>query len=83
MRHLLMLFENALPNFLLGGRVVPFTQLAADDQDQVLREWAESRLAIKRTGYVALKTLVSAAYFGQPSVWAAMGYSRPSLGTQP
>lgn len=80
MKQLLNLFENALPNFLFGLRLTPFTQLAGADQDEVLGEWAHSRLALRRSGYTALRELVLAAYFVKPETWAAVGYPGPPKG---
>ena len=77
LRQLLELFDNALAGFLLGGRLTPFTKLEAAEQDEVLREWMNSRLEIRRTGYMALRTLVSSAYFINPLAWPAVGYGGP------
>jgi Gluconate 2-dehydrogenase subunit 3 len=79
-KQLLVLFENALPTFLFGGRTLPFTALATDEQDRVLEEWMTSRLSLRRTGYLALRTLVNAAYYGNPAVWPAVGYPGPPAG---
>ena len=77
MKQLLNLFENALPNFLFGLRLAPFSQMSAADQDAVLSEWAHSSLSVRRTGYTALRGLVLAAYFVKAETWAAMGYPGP------
>ncbi len=77
---LLLLFENALPNFLFGLRTVPFTQMTPDEQLAVLDEWRTSRLAIRRTGYVALRTIVMSAYYGNPATWPAVSYPGPPPG---
>ena len=79
-KQLLMLFENALPNFLFGGRTVPFTQLSANEQDVVLEEWRDSALTLRRTGYQALRGIVMAAYYAQKAVWPAVGYAGPPAG---
>jgi hypothetical protein len=79
-RRLLLLFENALPNFLFGRRGQPFTQLSVEEQERVLVEWRESRLVLRRTGYLALRTLVNAAYYGNPLVWPALKYPGPPPG---
>ena len=79
-KQLLMLFENALPNFLFGGRTSPFTQLNPKEQDEVLAEWRDSRLTIRRTGYRALRGLAIAAYYGNPATWSAVGYPGPLPG---
>lgn len=80
LKQLLMLFENALPNFLFGGRITPFTQLDPKDQDAVLEEWRDSRLTLRRTGYRALRGLALAAYYGNPTTWTALGYGGPLQG---
>lgn len=80
LKQLLMLFENALPNFLFGGRTEPFTRLSGEEQDAVLGEWRDSKLVVRRTGYTALRGLVLAAYFGNKQTWAAVGYPGPLPG---
>jgi hypothetical protein len=79
MKQLLNLFENALPNFLFGMRVLPFTQLSAAEQDEVLGEWLHSKLALRRTGHTALRGLVLAAYFVSSETWPAVGYPGPPV----
>lgn len=79
-KQLLMLFENALPNFLFAGRTKPFTQLDVDEQDKVLAEWRDSKLTLRRTGYNALRGTVMAAYYGNKDTWSAVGYGGPLAG---
>ena len=74
LKQLLGLFENGLAGFLFGGRTRPFTALEGEEQDQVLAEWRDSALAIRRTGFSALRTLVLAGYYKSPKVWPALGY---------
>ncbi|HYV45626.1 MAG TPA: hypothetical protein VFA20_12240 [Myxococcaceae bacterium] len=76
-KQLLGLFESALGNFLFGARVTPFTHLDPTSQDRVLREWQQSRLLVRRTGYSALKTLALAGYYGTSRTWAYMNYPGP------
>jgi hypothetical protein len=80
LKQLLGLFENALSGFFFGGWVRPFTSLDAAAQDKVLEEWRDSRIAIRRTGYNALRTLVLAGYFQSPLTWKPMGYPGPPEG---
>jgi hypothetical protein len=80
LKQLLGLFENALSGFLFGGWTSPFTALEAAAQDRVLQEWRDSRIAIRRTGYNALRTLVLAGYFQSPLTWKPMGYPGPPEG---
>jgi len=76
-KQLIGLFESALAGFLFGGRITPFTRLEPDEQDQVLREWQQSRLLLRRTGFTALKTLALAGYYSFSSTWAYMKYPGP------
>ncbi len=77
LKQLLGLFENALAGFLFGGRTRPFTALDAPAQDQVLAEWRDSRVALRRTGYNALRTLVLAGYYQSSLSWKPIGYPGP------
>ena len=76
-RQLLRLFENGLPGFLLTGSVAPFTALPPAAQDARLRAWRDSRLALLRTGYLALVRLATATYYSSPEVYALVGYAGP------
>src|SRR2546421_313381 len=73
LKQLLALFDNALFSFVSGGPARPFTQLSASEQDEHLRAWQTSRLAIKRTGFQAMKRLTCAIYFSSPSTFASVG----------
>lgn len=74
---LLELFENGLAQALFGARTQPFTQLSLDERERVAFEWRDSRLAVRRTGFRALRGLVMAAYFGNPKSHAAANYPGP------
>jgi hypothetical protein len=77
LKQLLALFDNALFSFVTGGPPRPFTQMDAAEQDQHLRSWQNSRLAIRRTGFQAMKRLSCAIYFGSPDTYASVGYPGP------
>jgi hypothetical protein len=77
-RKLLTLFESALGGLLLDGRLLPFTRLSPSSQDDVLRRWRESRIAVRRIGHQALKKLCYVAHYSQPSSWAAIGFPPPT-----
>lgn len=77
---LLGLFENGLTQFLFEGRGRPFTQLNSMEQDEVLASWERSRLALRRTGFLALRTLVMACYYGHELSWPKVGYPGPPAG---
>ncbi|MGQ0503844.1 MAG: gluconate 2-dehydrogenase subunit 3 family protein [Myxococcaceae bacterium] len=80
LRQLIGLFENALAGLFFGGRITPFTHLSEADQDQVLREWQNSALVIRRSGFSALRSLLLAAYYASPLVWPSVGYEGPPPG---
>ncbi len=77
LKQLLALFDNALFSLATGGPPTPFTQQSPEQQDAHLHAWATSRLAIRRTGYQALKRLCAAIYFGSPEAWPSAGYKGP------
>jgi hypothetical protein len=77
LKQLLALFDNALFSFVTGGPATPFTQMDAAQQDAHLRAWQTSRLAIRRTGFQAMKRLCAAVYFGSPETFASVGYPGP------
>ncbi len=75
---LLLLFENALGGLLLDGRGAPFTRLSPEEQDRVLLRWRDSRLALRRTGYQALRKLCVSSHYAMPSSWEKVGYPPPT-----
>jgi hypothetical protein len=79
LRQLLQLFENALPNFLFGGRWLPFTRQTPEEQDETLREWRGSRLTVRRSGYTALRTMAMGAYYSNPKTWPFVHYPGPPV----
>ncbi len=74
---LLGLFENALPGLLLDGRASPFTRLDGAAQDRVLEQWRDSRLAVRRSGFHALRRLCLGVYYAEPSAWPSIHYAGP------
>ncbi len=74
---LLGLVESALAGFLFDARTAPFTTLTAEDRIAVLGRWRDSRLAIRRSGYQALRKSCLAAFYGDPATWAEAGYAGP------
>lgn len=80
LRRLVRLFESAAAGLLLDGDPEPFTAAAPERQDRRLDAWRESRIALRRTGYRALKRLVYATYYASPETWGAVGYPGPPFG---
>lgn len=79
LKQLLALFENALFSLATLGPPTPFTQQTPAQQDRHLAAWAGSRLAVRRTGYQALKRLACAMYYASPEVYASVGYPGPPV----
>lgn len=79
LKRLLALFESALFSVLSGGPARPFTAMSAAEQDQHLRGWQTSRLAVKRTGFQAMKRLCCAVYYSDPRTYASVGYPGPPV----
>lgn len=51
--------------------------MSIDQRTAYLATWAESRLAVRRTGFAALKHLAMLGYYTRESAWPAIGYSGP------
>ncbi len=79
LRQLVSLFESALGG-LLDGSPRLFTECDAARQDRRLRAWMTSRIALRRTGFYALRRLVTSAYYSSPATWGAVGYPGPPVG---
>jgi len=77
LKQLLLLFDNALFSLATGGPPRPFTRMSPEQQDAHLERWATSRLAVRRTGFQALKRLTGAVYYSQPASYASVGYPGP------
>ena len=60
-----------------------FSRLTALDRLEYLRGWGESRLALLRQGFAALRALAMIGHYGQPAGWADAGYRGPWLGRRP
>ncbi|HET9451941.1 MAG TPA: hypothetical protein VFO83_13715, partial [Aggregicoccus sp.] len=54
-----------------------FTRLSPEAQDAVIADWRDSGLALRRTGFQALRALAAGAYYSSPRVWPAVGYPGP------
>ncbi len=81
LRRLVTLFESGFGGlFDLSPRL--FTDCDGAAQDRRLRGWMNSRIAVRRTGFKALKRLVAAAYYGSPATWKAVGYPGPPVGAE-
>jgi hypothetical protein len=77
LHQLLRLFENALSGLVFEGIYQTFTASSPEAKDRRLAGWAQSRVALRRTGSRALRRLVHMAYYASPEVFPALGYPGP------
>jgi hypothetical protein len=83
LRQLLALFDNALAALLFDGRTTPFTALGPEAQDQALRQWRDSRLPLRRSGFQALQRLSLAMAYSDPRTYEGVGYPGPPVLLRP
>ena len=83
LKQLVILFENALTGLLLDGHFGSFTGLPPEHQDRVLEHWRDSSVAVRRTGYTALRKLTQAGHYANPAYWSQVGYNGPPQISQP
>ncbi len=82
-RTLLTALDSRVANLVLGGRFSRFATLSREKREAVLRDWALSRLPLRRAGFQALKRLAHVAHFcwplpeGSHPAWRAVGYPGP------
>jgi hypothetical protein len=78
LKQAISLLENAFFAFLFDGRIQTFTQSPPEVQDDILRQWRSSKLAVRRTVYKALHKLCTATYWSTPEAYEHSGYPSPS-----
>jgi len=76
-RALLHLVEHGSGPFRFG--LTRFTHMSPVEQDATLDDWARSRLAVRRRGFQALKTLAMLGYWRADATWPLIGYTGPML----
>ncbi len=76
-KRLLALLENPFVCLLSCGVPGPFTALSDTARDRMLASWHSSRVAVLRTGFQALKRLISAAHYSSPATYRGAGYPGP------
>jgi hypothetical protein len=76
-RSLLKLLENGLAGLLLDGRPSNFSRLDEEGRASALRNFRDSRIAARRSGYHALRKLCLAAYYADEKRWEKIGYPGP------
>lgn len=91
LRLVLRLLEQPLANLAMAGRLAGLTAMTIPDRERLMLRWAHSPLALKRSGFQALrKLLLFLAYSapdanGQNSLLTSIGYvtDDPPATTQP
>ncbi|GAB4551410.1 MAG: GMC family oxidoreductase [Anaerolineae bacterium] len=82
-RLVLDLLDQPLVNSLLGGVNLPFRRMDINQRTATLRDWAESRLDLRRGAYLVLKRLALLLFYtlvdanGKNPNWEAIGYPGP------
>jgi hypothetical protein len=76
-RALIQLVEHGGFLFRLQGS--RFTHLSPEEQDAVLLDWQASRLAVRRQGFQALRTLAFLGYWRDDRAWPLIAYTGPTV----
>jgi len=86
--NLLDLWDSSIHSFIEVGHWVQFSELPEEDKYKVMLSWADSRSALRRAAFQALRKAVGFLYVMLPGeagqinpVWANIGYSGP-IGVQ-
>ncbi len=77
LKSLLWIVEYLPP--VMGGKLGRFSALGDEGRAAYLRGWEQSRFAVKRTGYAAVKYLVMMHYYADRRAWKGIGYIPMSL----
>jgi len=87
LRMLLRAFDVPLVNSLTGGEWGAFRKLPLAQREAILRDWANSRLFLRRTAFQSLKRLALFLAYANPSdgqphpVWDYISYKGPHSGS--
>jgi len=65
--------------FLFELRFRRFSDLDAEARDASLTGWMESRFALRRTAFLALRNLALLGWYTQEETWPLIGYRGPLL----
>ena len=71
---LLTVFNAPFFTFLFDFRFSSFVNMSAEDKDSYLEDWMTSILALRRTGFQALKRLCMSMYYTDSRSWQEIGY---------
>jgi len=71
---LLTVFNAPFFTFLFDFRFSSFLNMSPQDKDSYLEDWMKSILALRRTGFQALKRLCMSMYYTDSRSWKEIGY---------
>ena len=71
---LLTVFNAPFFTFLFDLRFSSFINMAPEDKDSYLEDWMTSNLALRRTGFQALKRLCLSMFYTDSRSWKEIGY---------
>jgi len=77
-RELFDLLQNRWLRRWLAGVRSPWADVSPDEAAAFLARWQDGAFVLLRTGYQALHSLISAAWYGNPKSWAGIGYQQPA-----
>ena len=91
LRLVLRLLEQPLANLVTAGRLAGLTAMTIPERERLMLRWAHSPLALKRSGFQALRKLLSFLAYAAPdaegpnSLLTAIGYATddPPVTEQP
>jgi hypothetical protein len=63
----------------LAGVTEPWGEAGPASIAAFLAAWRDSTFALKRSAYGALHQLITAAWYGDPAAWPAIGYPGPPM----
>jgi hypothetical protein len=63
----------------LEGKLRPFSRLSGRDQDEVIQAMIDSRIEMRRTAIIGLKTAITFFYYADDRTWKRTGYDGPWL----
>jgi len=64
---------------LVAGVWSPWPEASRDSIVAFLGRWRDSRFALLRSGFAALRQLILSAWYSNPQSWPAIGYPGPPL----
>lgn len=83
LQQLITLLTFPASRALLAGVWKPWRDASVEEVSRFLSDWRASRFDLLRAGYQALKQLMQAAWYGNPLAWDKIGFSLPTLSSNP